>query len=135
MEDILCDFNETSKTLQKGNLNLDVAVHILKLLLYFIKNLTSQFEEYEEKAKMMLPNTEYTDESKRTKKRSRRMAFFDSEAEEMEFQGSLKFKVETYLPVIDSLASNLEKRLTAYDKINENFGFLVNIQTMGNVDR
>ena len=76
----------------------------------------------------MLPNTEYTDESKGTKKISRRMAFFDGEAEEMEFQGSLKFKVETYLPCIDSLKSNLEKRSTAYEKINDNFGFLVNIQ-------
>ena len=72
-KDILCHFNKTSNTLQKANLNLDVAVRILKSLLYFIKNLKSQFEEYEEKAKMMLPNTEYTDESKRTKKRSRRI--------------------------------------------------------------
>lgn len=131
-KDILCHFNETSKTLQKENLNLDVAVRILKSLLHFIKDLRSQFQEYEEKAKMMLPNTEYEDASKRAKKRSRRMAFFDDEAEEMEFEGSLKFRVETYLPVIDSLTSNLEKRSTAYEKINNNFGFLVNIQTMAN---
>ena len=108
-KDILCHFNETSKTLQKANLNLDVAVRILKSLLYFIKNLRSQFEEYKEKAKMILSNT---DESKRTKKMntSRCMAFFDGKAEEMEFQQSLKFKVGTYLPVVDSLTSNLEKR-------------------------
>ena len=62
------------------------------------------------------------------------MAFFDGETEEMEFQGSLKFKVETYPPVIDSLTSNLEKRLTVYEKINDNFGFLVKIQTMANVE-
>ena len=52
----------------------------------------------------------------------------------MEFQGSLKFKVETYLPVIDSLASNLEKRSMAYEKINDNFGFLVSIQTKANAE-
>ena len=62
------------------------------------------------------------------------MVFFDGEAEEMEFQRSLKFKVETYLPAIDSLTSNLEKRSTAYEKINDNFGFLANIQTMANVE-
>jgi hypothetical protein len=67
-KDILCHFNETSKTLQKENLNLDVAVRILKSLLHFIKDLRSQFQEYEEKAKMMLPNTEYEDASKRAKK-------------------------------------------------------------------
>ncbi|XP_065662680.1 uncharacterized protein LOC136085314 [Hydra vulgaris] len=62
------------------------------------------------------------------------MAFFDGGAEELEFQGSYKFKIETYLPVIDSLTSNLEKRTSAYEKINDNFGFLVNIQTIANVE-
>ena len=52
----------------------------------------------------------------------------------MEFQRKLKFKVETYLSVIDSLTSNLEKRSTSYEKINDNFGLLVNIQTMANVE-
>ncbi|XP_065645536.1 zinc finger MYM-type protein 1-like [Hydra vulgaris] len=132
--DILCHFNETSKILQKENLNLDVAVRILKSLLHFIKDLRSQFENYQVKAKILLPNTDYRDSSKRTKKRSRRMAFFDGEAEELEFQGSYKFKIETYLPVIDSLTSNLEKRTLAYEKINDNFGFLVNIQTIANVE-
>ena len=132
--DILCHFNETSKILQKENLNLEVAVRILKSLLHFIKDLRSQFENYQEKAKILLPNTDYRDSSKRTKKRSRRMAFFDGEAEELEFQGSYKFKIETYLPVIDSLTSNLEKRTSAYEKINDNFGFLVNIQTIANVE-
>ncbi|XP_065645337.1 zinc finger MYM-type protein 1-like [Hydra vulgaris] len=132
--DILCHFNETSKILQKENLNLDVAVRILKSLLHFIKDLRSQFENYQEKAKILLPNTDYRDSSKKTKKRSRRMAFFDGEAEELEFQGSYKFKIETYLPVIDSLTSNLEKRTSAYEKINDNFGFLVNIQTIANVE-
>ncbi|XP_065642588.1 uncharacterized protein LOC136074212 [Hydra vulgaris] len=132
--DILCHFNETSKILQKENLNLDVAVRILKSLLHFIKDLRSQFENYQEKAKILLPNTDYRDSSKRTKKRSRRMAFFDGEAEELEFQGSYKFKIETYLPVIDSLTSNLEKRSSAYEKINDSFGFLVNIQTIANVE-
>ncbi|XP_065658777.1 uncharacterized protein LOC136083303 [Hydra vulgaris] len=132
--DILCHFNETSKILQKENLNLDVAVWILKSLLHFIKDLRSQFENYQEKAKILLPNTDYRDSSKRTKKRSQRMAFFDGEAEELEFQGSYKFKIETDLPVIDSLTSNLEKRTSAYEKINDNFGFLVNIQTIANVE-
>ena len=54
-KDILCHFNETSKTLQKESLNLDVAVRILKSLLHFIKDLRSQFQEYEKKAIMMLP--------------------------------------------------------------------------------
>ena len=62
------------------------------------------------------------------------MAFFDGETEEMEFQGSFKSKVETFLPVIDSLTSNLEIRSTAYEKFDDNFGFLVNIQTMANVE-
>ena len=52
----------------------------------------------------------------------------------MEFHGSLKFKVEAYLPVNDSLTSSLEKRSTAYEKINDNFRFLVNIQTMTNLE-
>ena len=58
----------------------------------------------------------------------------NSEAEEMEFQGSLNFKVEAYLPFIDSLTSSLEKRSTAYEKVNDNFGFLTNIQTMTNLE-
>ena len=37
-KDIICHFNDTSKTMQKANLNLGVAVSLLMSLLYFIKN-------------------------------------------------------------------------------------------------
>jgi hypothetical protein len=39
-------------------------------------------------------------------------------------QGSRKFKVETYIPLIDSLVNNLEKRSKEYEEIFEKFGFL-----------
>jgi hypothetical protein len=38
-------------------------------------------------------------------------------------QGSRKFKVETYVPIIDSLLYNLEKRSKEYEEIFDEFVF------------
>jgi hypothetical protein len=45
-------------------------------------------------------------------------------------QGSRKFKVETYMPYIDSLVNNLEKRNKEYEEIFEKFGFLENLYVL-----
>ena len=63
--------------------------------LHFTQNLISQFDEYENSAKMMLPNTDYSDALKPAKK--------NCEEKEMQCQVSLKLKIiDSYLPVIDS---------------------------------
>ena len=47
------------------------------------------------------------------------------------FDASNKFKVETYLAVIDSLVHGLSQRLAAYENIFGLFGFFAELQDMG----
>mgnify|MGYP003473080583 CR=1 FL=1 len=49
----------------------------------------------------------------------------DSGAEKVVVLGKDKFRIETYLPILDSLSAELNRRVQAYDKIELLFGFLV----------
>ena len=49
----------------------------------------------------------------------------DSGTEEVVLLGKDKFRIETYLPILDSLSAELNRHVQAYDKIELLFGFLV----------
>ena len=51
----------------------------------------------------------------------------DSSTENMIFQGKDKFKIEVFLPIIDKLLMELERRSTEYTTIFARFGFISNI--------
>ena len=75
------------------------------------------FDEYQEKA------NEKADDCNRLRKRKRHHA--DGVAEEVVLLGKDKFRIETYLPVLDRLSAELNRRMQAYVKIQSLFGFLV----------
>ncbi|KAL5502773.1 hypothetical protein EMCRGX_G009594 [Ephydatia muelleri] len=81
------------------------------------------FDEYEEKASRIVDETQYSDELNRVRKRKRHDD--DSGAEEVVLFGKDKCRIETYLPILNSLSAELNRRVQAYDKIELLFGFLV----------
>ena len=121
--DVLSRYNDVSKTVQKQNVNLGVVVSLLQSLKLFTDSLRDRCAEYESKARAIAKHTEYTDITRRALQRSRRITFLEGPAPDTILDASNKFKVETYLAVIDSLVQGLSQRLAAYENIHGLFGF------------
>ena len=119
---ILERINAVSKSLQNETIELKVVINLLKSLSEFLKSQRDLFDEYEEKASRIVDETQYSDELNRVRKRKRHDD--DSGAEEVVLLGKDKFRIETYLPILDSLSAELNRRVQAYDKIELLFGFL-----------
>ncbi|KAJ8720839.1 hypothetical protein PYW08_006304 [Mythimna loreyi] len=68
------------------------------------------FDDYETKANEKT-DTQYSDENQRERKRKRHHD--DGSAEEVVLRGKEKLKVDTYLPVLDMLCTELSRRLEA----------------------
>ena len=100
-----------------------MAINLLKSLSEFLKSQRDLFDEYEEKASRIVDETQYSDELNRVRKRKRHDD--DSGTEEVVLLGKDKFRIETYIPILDSLSAELNRRVQAYDKIELLFGFLV----------
>lgn len=128
--DILERINKTSLSLQKDTLTMDVATKLFASLVDFIGNVKNNFDQYESSAKENFPDADYKDLSQRTKIRSSRIAFYDGSAETIQLTGKKKFKIETFLPMIDTLITHLKQRSDSYKEINQRFGFLSRLKTI-----
>ena len=128
--DVLSRYNDVSKTVQKQSVNLGVVVSLLQSLKLFTDSLRDRFAGYESKARAIAKHTEYTDSTRRALQRSRQITFLEGPAPDTILDASNKFKVETYLAVIDSLVQGLSQRLAAYENIYGLFGFFAELQDM-----
>lgn len=70
----------------------------------------------------MKTDAQYTDESSRVRVRKRHSD--DGDGEEVVLRGREKFKIDSYLPIIDKLHAELFHRMKAYDNVYSIFGFL-----------
>ncbi|GFR14727.1 TTF-type domain-containing protein [Trichonephila clavata] len=77
-------------------------------------------------------DTQYSDENQRVRKRKRHHD--DGPAKEVVLRGKEKLKVDTYLPVLDILCTELSRRLEAYREINDLFGFLTDFSTKSDAE-
>ncbi|GFR10080.1 uncharacterized protein TNCT_578021 [Trichonephila clavata] len=127
---ILDRINGVRKSLQKKTIELRTAVDLLKSLLDFLISQRELFDDYETKANVKT-NTQYSDENQRVRKRKRHHD--DGPAKEV-LRGKEKLKVDTYLPVLDMLCTELSRRLEAYREINDLFGFLTDFSTKSDAE-
>ena len=126
---ILERFNSVSKSLQKETIELQTAVNMLKSLSDFLTSQRDLFDEYEEKANEKV-KAQYFDDCNRLRKRKRHHA--DGDAEEVALLGKDKFRIETYLLILDGLSAELNRRMQAYDKIQSLLEFLVEFPSKTN---
>jgi len=75
-------------------------------------------------------NSEYHDNQRRSAKRSTRLTFLEGSAVHTVLDASASFRVNTYLPIIDSLITELNKRGEAYEEISTRFTFLNKLTRM-----
>lgn len=124
---LLTRINQTSLSLQKIDIDLNNVVNLYNSLIDFItflRNSEETFLEIEADGEMLSGNEDYEQDSKRTKKRKRQHGENDTE---VMFNGSNKFKSQTFYVILDVLNSELRKRKNAYTSVYENFNFLFNL--------
>lgn len=96
----------------------------------FINNLRDKFDDFESSVKEKNPGTEYKDLSQRTKVISSRQSFFDGTRSSVQLYGKDKFKVETFLPIVDTLSVHLKQWLSVYEDNNQRFGLFFYLKTL-----
>ena len=109
-------------------MNLGVVVSLIQSLKLFTESLRDKFAEYESKAQAIAKNSQYGDSSRRASKCSHRITFLEGPAPDTVLAPSDKFRVDTYLAVVDSLIGGLSHRLAAYEEIHSLFGFFAELR-------
>ena len=89
----------------------------------FIHKLRTRFEDFEAKEKNLSECDHYTEEVRRVSQRNRRYDELGL-ANELPQTPSEKFRTGTFLVIIDSINSELQKRLAAFANITAKFGSL-----------
>ncbi|KAK4300341.1 hypothetical protein Pmani_027458 [Petrolisthes manimaculis] len=133
---VLERFQSASIQLQKSGLSLNTAVTLLDSLLQFVKDLRSQFDDFESKAMAKCdPSAAYyaDTQSQHIRKRKRHHDELDS-VEDVTLTGRDMFRVTAFLPIIDKLCAALTQRLAAYSDLREKFGFLSEISNKTNTE-
>lgn len=130
--DVLERFNLINKKLQSISIDLITVSNLYSSLINYVKQLrsTSMFEQYEKKA-LLLSNVKKYDENR---KKKRKLAHDETRKNEIVQDSRTKFRVNTYIEIVDRLTSELKKRKIAYDEINNNFGFLFNLTKLNSVE-
>ena len=115
-------------------MNLSTAMKLLKSLKAFVTEKRNCFEDYESQAKEKLRVKNYQDSYKRTKQRRSTLTFVYSggngDCPDVQLKGSRKFRVDTYLPIIDSLVTSLVTREKQFEGIFNKFSFLETLHTL-----
>ena len=113
--------------LQSADLDLNDAVALLESLNNYTTTLRDLFEDFEKKGRSRSRSKSYKTEVGRKRTGNVRLTLNDGAAKEAEFTPNVRFIVEVYLPILDKLHAELNKRLQAYAKLSHKFGFLHNV--------
>lgn len=105
---------------------------LLKSLETFVNSLRGDFETYHEKAKKKKPEAEYSFVTQRSRTRSVRITAHEGPAADTVHQDNDKFRIEVYNEIIASLDQGIKTRSAAYDRVNNRFAFLVQLNQMSN---
>ena len=118
--------NAVSKTLQGVDIDLGTVVRLYSSLTTFFENLRDDdtaFNDFVEqaKAKTGLEHFELV------RKRKRKLQADETREGEVDLSGKEKFRIETFITILDRLHAELIKRADAYKNIFEKFNFLYKI--------
>ena len=110
-------------------MTLCTAVNSLKSLKSFVESKRTTFESYETAGKELSDEQEY--ESVRVRSASVRLRPLDYGTADVVQQSPRDiFRTKSFLPVIDQLIVLMNERISAYEDVDERFGFLAEMITM-----
>uniref|UniRef100_H3AS83 Uncharacterized protein n=1 Tax=Latimeria chalumnae TaxID=7897 RepID=H3AS83_LATCH len=117
---ILTRINETSKLLQSETMDLCTAVALLKLLSEFVVLQQNNFEQCHNSVMFLSATGNF---QVKRQHRPKHMAD-DSDEPAVVLTGEENFKVDSFYVTVDSLVSNLNRRIHVYSEIDNRFCFL-----------
>lgn len=135
--EVLQRFNTISVMIQDPQLDLNSAVSLFDGLIDFTASQRSRFQYFETKGKELTGNAMYLEETRRKRKRNAQMDDYvlhsvsGSPAENNEVETLAdRFRVDSFLPIVDKLVTALTNRRAAYAVISGRFGFLRRLTTL-----
>lgn len=116
---VLSRYNDTSIKLQSSTCDIKLATDLLDSLHTFTDDLRNRFDDIEQTAVALSGTSEYVSDTARRRKRTR--FFDDGRAADIVLHGKDKFRIETFIVVINQLACSLKKRIDAYTEVRKVF--------------
>ena len=130
---ILQRFHSSSKSLQRADMSLGSCVAIYNGIESFCQHLWDEFDTIEKDGLKLTPGIQktYVSPNKRNRKTKKN---FDYEGENTGCPTALEdarqsFRMGTYLPIIDTLIAEVRRRKSVYCILQQNFNFLLNLNT------
>ena len=128
--DILERVKATSRKLQDPKLDFNAAVAMVVSLKRFLDAKRETFTEYERHGATQYGTSDYV----QTRQRPRNVRFDHGPASDAELTPSQKFRVTSYIPVIDQFVVSLAHRLSGYEELCSRFGFLGKLGSLSPVE-
>lgn len=114
----------TSKSLQDPSIDLFTAVELYQSLFDYISmTRNNDFDSLEEKAKSLLINHAYTISRKRT-----------CEDASISMPARNKLGVNSFVPIMNSIIAEIEKRTKSYLMVKDILGFLTNFKSFSSTN-
>lgn len=129
---VLERFDKTSVKLQEKSLDLSIAVKLLKSLREYVGSIRNNFDDIEKMALSLskFVSKQYNNEKKRKVIRKLTPDEMIRIEEEANLSGQDKFRVETFIIIMDKLDICLVKRIEQYTDLDKKFGFLTYFKSM-----
>ena len=130
---ILQRFHSSSKSLQRADMSFGSCVALHNEIKSFCQHLWDEFDAIEKDGLKLTPGVQksYVSTNKRNRKTKKT---FDYEGEDTGCTEALEdarqsFRIGTYLPIIDTLIADVRRRKSVYCTLQQNFNFLLNLNT------
>ena len=127
---ILTRYNETSIKLQSATCDLKLAIDLLESLYAFTYDLRNRFDEFESNALTASGNSDYLSVLARPRKRTRH--FDEMKGTDVVLQGREKFRVETFIVIVNQLQTSLRGRIDAYKDVRKVFIVIAEFHVLDN---
>ncbi|XP_044592940.1 uncharacterized protein LOC123270860 [Cotesia glomerata] len=127
---LLSRFNAVSQRLQKIDCSIADVIDDYHTLIKVVADTRNEFEIYEKNALKISEIQDY----KTTVSRQRKRKLYADETRDGDVQlsGRDQFRVNTFNVILDNLGSELRKRCTAYEKIQEKFSVIIEFGDLDN---
>ncbi len=122
---ILNAIDQRSKVLQAVDITIDVEMKNLESLISDLQLIRSSWDKILQECKLVATAMNVSASFPERRKRKRKKAFSedeDSGSDEMSEEN--KFKIDTFLVIIDAVISGMNRRSQAIKKLNDTFSFL-----------
>uniref|UniRef100_A0A1B8Y1W6 TTF-type domain-containing protein n=1 Tax=Xenopus tropicalis TaxID=8364 RepID=A0A1B8Y1W6_XENTR len=129
---ILERFNATNKRLQCVDIEIGTVVRLYDGLTTLVQDTRDDFERFEREARELSGLEDYDASTARPRKI--KLPFDVSPQGHIQLSPRDKFRVNTFLPILDKLSHELRRRAEAYKSLNSHFSLFENMSTLSNED-